>query len=58
VINALTLWLSSLIAVNWFNVGFEVRSFWAALLGSVIVSIVSVVLSVFLPDDDKKERRP
>jgi putative membrane protein len=56
VINALTLWLSSIIAVRWFNLDFRVQNFWAALLGSVIVSIVSVVLSVFLKDDDKKER--
>ena len=57
VINALTLWLSSWIAVNWFNVGFYVEDFWAALLGSVIVSIVSVVLSVFVKDDDEEKRR-
>lgn len=57
VINGLTLWLSSLIAVRWFNLDFRVESFWAALLGSVIVSIVSVVLSVFVKDDDEKKRR-
>ena len=57
VINALTLWLSSLIAVRWFNLDFHVETFWAALLGSVIVSIVSVVLSVFVKDDDEEERR-
>ncbi|MFN2133243.1 MAG: phage holin family protein [Anaerolineae bacterium] len=57
VINALTLWLSSLIATNWFHLNFSVRSFWAALLGSVIVSVVSVLLSVFVPDDDERARR-
>jgi putative membrane protein len=57
VINAVTLWLSSQIAVNWFNLNFTVRNFWAALLGSVIVSVVSVVLSVFVPDDDERARR-
>jgi putative membrane protein len=57
VINGLTLWLSSLIATNWFHLNFSVRTFWAALLGSVIVSIVSVVLSVLVPDDDEKRRR-
>jgi putative membrane protein len=57
VINALTLWLSSLIAVRWFNLHFRVQTFWAALLGSVIVSIVSVVLSIFVKDDDEEERR-
>ena len=57
VINALTLWISSLIAVRWFNLDFRVETFWAALLGSVIVSIVSVVLSVFLKDDNEQQRR-
>jgi len=52
VINGLTLWLSSWIAVNWLNVGFHVRDFWAALLGALIVSIVSVVLSSVLRDRD------
>ena len=56
VINALTLWLASSIAVNWFNVGFYVRNFWAALLGSVIVSVVSVILNGLLKDDDEEER--
>lgn len=54
VINGLTLWLSSLIAVNWLGVGFYVDTFWAALLGALIVSIVSVVLSTLLID--KRER--
>ena len=57
VINALTLWLSSRIAVNWFGVGFVVDGFWAALLGSVIVSVVSVVLNGVLHDDDKEDRK-
>ena len=46
VINALTLWLSSWIAVNLLNVGFYVDDFWAALLGGIIVSIVSFALSL------------
>jgi putative membrane protein len=52
VINGLTLWLSSWIAVNWLNVGFRVMDFWAALLGALIVSIVSVVLSSILRDKE------
>ena len=48
VVNALTLWLASSIAVNWFNVGFYVDGFWPAFWGSIIVSIVSFLLSVFL----------
>jgi putative membrane protein len=54
VINAGTFMLASWIAQNWLNVGFYVDNFGAALLGSIIVSIVSVVLSSILIDEDKK----
>ena len=53
VVNALTLWLASWIAVNWFDVWFRVEGFWAALWGSLIVSVVSVILSSSRQDDDK-----
>jgi len=52
VINGLTLWLSSVIAVNWFNVGFYVDGFWAAFLGALIVSVVSVILSALVKEED------
>jgi putative membrane protein len=58
VINGFTLWLSSWIAVNWFHVGFYVRGFWAAFLGGLVVSIVSVILSAILIDEDEKRQRP
>jgi putative membrane protein len=48
VINALSLWLSSWIAQNVFNVGFVVDGFWPALLGSIVVSVVSFILSSVL----------
>lgn len=54
VINAGTFLLASNIAQNVFNVGFYVDGFWPALFGSIIVSIVSVVLSNILIDEDKK----
>lgn len=53
VVNAATLWISSWIALQ-FGVGFYVDGFWAALFGSIVISIVSFVLSLFLIDD--KER--
>jgi len=53
VINGITLWLASAIAVNWFNVGFYVDSFWSGFLGALIVSIVTVVLSALVKDEDK-----
>ena len=54
VINAATFLLASRIAQS-LNVGFYVDNFWAALFGSVIVSIVSVVLSQILIDEDKRK---
>jgi len=51
VINAFTLWLSAWIAQSWFGIGFQVDSPWAALFGSIVVSIVSVVLSLILVED-------
>jgi putative membrane protein len=54
VINGLTLWLSSWIALNWFHVGFYVDGFWAAFLGGLVVSIVSLILSAILIDEDEK----
>ena len=50
VINALTLWLSSWVAVNWLGVDFVVDGFWPALFGGIIVSIVSFVLNSLLVD--------
>lgn len=50
IINGLTLWLASSIARGWFNVGFYVDGFLPALLGALIVSIVSVILSAFVKD--------
>jgi putative membrane protein len=52
VINGLTLWLASAIAVNWFHVGFYVDGFWSGFLGALIVSIVTIILSALLKEDD------
>jgi len=51
VINGFTLLLASSIAVNWFHVCFYVDSFWAAVLGALIVSIVTVILSALVKED-------
>jgi putative membrane protein len=53
VINGITLWLASYIAVNWFHVGFYVRDFWAAFWGALVVSIVSMALTAIV----REERR-
>ena len=52
VINGFALWLASRIAQSWFHMGYYVNSFGAAFLGSLIVSIVSVVLSALVKDDE------
>ncbi|MCX7681738.1 MAG: phage holin family protein [Anaerolineae bacterium] len=58
VINGLTFWLASTIAVRWLHVGFYIRDFWSAFLGALIVSIVTVILSALINEDrDNKRRR-
>lgn len=54
IINALMLWLTSYMAVNFFGLGFYVDDFWAAFLGSIVVSVVSIILSAVLTDEKKK----
>ena len=51
VINALMLLLTSFIARQ-FDIGFTVDGFLPALLGSIVISVVSVVLSIFIPDKE------
>ncbi len=51
IVNAVSFLLASSIAVNWFHVGFYVDDFWAALLGSLIVSAVSIFVNMLLKDD-------
>ncbi len=51
IINAFLLWLTSYIADR-LNLGFVVTGPIPALLGSLIVSVVSTVLSIFTHDDD------
>jgi putative membrane protein len=49
VINAIVLWLTSAISGS-FGLGFHVSGFWAAFLGALVVTVVSVLLSVVLSD--------
>jgi putative membrane protein len=56
VVNAITLWLAAG-AANYFGVGFYIENFWAAFWGALIVSIVSVVLNVFVKDEEKKDKQ-
>jgi putative membrane protein len=42
---------------TWFGVGFSVENFWTALLGSLVVSLVSIALSLFVKDERRKARK-
>ena len=47
-LNAFCLWLTSLLVK-----GFDVQGFWSAVLGAMIVSLVSVVVTILLSDRGK-----
>jgi putative membrane protein len=49
VINGLMLWLTSALA-GALGLGFHVSGFWAAFLGALVVSIVSLILSIVARD--------
>ena len=53
VINALMLMLTSALS-NSLGLGFHVAGFVPALIGSVVISIVSTVLSMLLPDEETR----
>lgn len=40
-----------------FGVGLNIDGFWAALFGAVIVSVISFVLNIFMPDESGKRRK-
>jgi len=54
VVNALMLLLTAWIG-DQFDLAFEVDGFWSALLGALVVSVVTFAINVLLPD--KYERR-
>lgn len=48
VLNGLMLWLASWIITKGTGLGFHVDGFWTAVLGALIVSVASVIVSVFV----------
>jgi len=52
VLNAAMFMLSSQLAQRWFGVGYYVENFWSALLGSLIVSVATML---FTKDKKKDE---
>ncbi|MEV6331405.1 phage holin family protein [Streptomyces sp. NPDC051909] len=51
VVNALMLLLTSWLAEQ-FDLSFHVEGFWTAVLGGLIISVVSWALNIVLPDGD------
>lgn len=51
ILNAFLLWLTSMMAQA-LGIGFIVDGFWAALVGALIVGIVSTVLNLFVGKKD------
>ncbi|MFZ5625580.1 MAG: phage holin family protein [Gemmatimonadota bacterium] len=54
VINALMLQLTAWLSSGW-NLGFRVDSFWAALWGGLLIGVVSLVLSLLIPDTERAD---
>ena len=50
VVNALMLLLTAWIG-DQFDLAFKVDGFWSALLGALVISVVTFVLNVLLPDE-------
>ena len=55
VINGLMLWLTSSLSSG-LGLGFHVGGFWPAFWGGVVVSLVSLVLSMFVTDPTRDRR--
>ena len=55
VINAATLMIAGSWSNSLFHTGFTIDGFWPAFWGAIIISIVSFLLSVFVPDPDENE---
>ena len=52
VINAIVLWLTSALSGK-LGLGFHVDGFGSAFLGALVVSVVSLLLSIFVPDPER-----
>lgn len=57
VINAFTFWFASYITNLLMGGGFyQIPNFWSALVGSIVVSLVSFLLNLLIPDKEKKPK--
>jgi putative membrane protein len=56
VVNALLLWLVSVVA-GWLSLPFHITGFVPAFLGAIIISVVTWLLSMLIPDGKKDVAR-
>lgn len=56
IVNALMLALTGWIAQS-LHLGFRVDGFWAALVGAIVISIVSFVLTLFIRDESREWKK-
>jgi putative membrane protein len=49
-INAGLFWLTGLIG-NYFNIGFTVEGFWPAMLGGLVVGVITALLTLLVKDE-------
>ena len=54
VINALMLMLAAWASTNLFGAGLEIDSFWSALLGGIIISIVTSIVNGIIAKDNAR----
>ena len=57
VVNGLMLWLTAALS-GALGLGFEVRGFWAAVLGALVVSVASWILDRLVAGPDRPAPRP
>jgi putative membrane protein len=57
VVNAFMLQFAAWIANGIFGTDFVINSFWSAFVASIIISLVMMLASVLLPDDDGKRKK-
>lgn len=57
IVNALMLLLTDWIAANVGVTEFQVDGFWPALIGGIIIAVVSTLLSIFVSEDDDSRAR-
>jgi putative membrane protein len=56
-INTVMFFLTEWVANNWFDIAFSIDDFWAAFLGALVVSVVTIVLSKIFKDELKGRKR-